>query len=460
MSICSRCQNPVDAHSSVQLMLTTSPNKGLQYPINYCIPCAVQQVRKDIPCAYLNEMGDACELYHCVQKVIGLPSESASPSDQWLLTFVPGTMYDGVPIRTGFMKWWITPTLPATIDNEGARALEYEIIIYKEIVRPLIYEKVCPNFVRYLGSSTGCKSSQLINFLVDRAPVRKGPRVMTFNQAARAKNVSVSYLLALSDGRPSINSAYNMNPVVPQLKMLQDFKFSVLINEAFTPGTQNFMDWMKYNYKYPKLVYNILFQIMVACYALGLSKTTANDLHMGNVWIEPLSEPRTYVYIINGTPYTVEIEYLALVYDFDRAYSEKFGDNPMLEDGFLCQSNNQCNETVMNKDAIKFLMYLCPHFATKQTILDIISPPNIQGDVLQFLSQEPDKLVFLMNGNNRLTADALNALNPMDVIIAKIAGMSGGIHVGVADPSNPDTYICDPSRFAPDGTLIVTRSGI
>jgi len=430
-------------------MSTTRPGKGLHYPAKYCIPCALQHVRTDGPCANLNEMGDACELYHCVQKVIGLPSKSSSPSDQWVLTFVPGTLYDGIPIRRGFMKWWITPTGPPNIYNKTTYGLEYEILIYKDIVRPLIYKKVCPNFVRYLGSSNGCKSSQLINFLVDRAPINKGPRVMTLDQAERATTVAVSYLSRSRENRPSINSAYNRN--ITSQNMLQDY--SVLINEAFTPGTHNFKDWLKMSNKKPGLVFNVVFQIMVACYALGLSKTTANDLHLANIWVEPLSEPRTYVYIIDGIPYTVELEYLALVYDFDRAYSEKFGNNPMLDE-HLCQSYNQCNETVMNKDAIKVLMYLmCSGFATRDLILEIISPVNMEDDIWEFLLQQSTKLLYLMYGNDRLGATELDAMNPMGVIISNIASMSQGIQIGVYDPGNPDTYVCDPSRFTPDGTL-------
>ena len=101
-------------------------------------------------CRNLNMLDNACDLYHCKTLTIGLPSGSASRSDQWLVELVNGTEYDGHIIDRAFVKLWAEYTsLIASFGSyqEVNRAtggdylqislgsLEYEAKIYMQIIK-------------------------------------------------------------------------------------------------------------------------------------------------------------------------------------------------------------------------------------------------------------------------------------------------------------------------------------
>ncbi len=457
--------NMVKVHTKSMYAESDGPQSA---GMDICVPCAVQHLRGTGECSEMSQAGDACQLATCVQDVMGLPGgKTSSPSRQWVLTFVPGSAYMGVPIQSGFMKFWISshirPHDHAQEDREQVGGLEYEVAVYRDVVNPLIYGMVCPNFVRYLGSSSGCSLDQMLAFLVGKAQSWRYNRpyektLMTRETALANFARSASHMYAQRKGGPRINEINTSDAIMSQADFekhgFSRWRYSVLINEAFTERASSFATWIQINRAKQGEVFNVIFQIMVACYALGLSQTTANDMHLNNIYIEPLKKPQTIVYIIDGIPYTVQVNNMALVYDFDQAFCTRLGPNPKLDD-FYCDGYNHCNGTVMNKDAVKVLCQVALYIGADKIskIAGILTNARYPAVAGAFIAKKES---FLMWGGKPLTPQQLtemfNGLPGPDGIIAKVASLADDIQAGVK-VDTPNTYVCDPSRFSPDGTL-------
>jgi hypothetical protein len=123
-------------------------------------------------------------------------------------------MYGKQPLNKAFMKWWITPRTVTGVGKELMllfQGLDYETKVYSDVVRPLIDDKICPNFVRFLASGNGCNYSEMENMLTLGATpmvyhdvaMRRLARNLTFirfgDQAPVIRNKTVK--------RPDINNA-------------------------------------------------------------------------------------------------------------------------------------------------------------------------------------------------------------------------------------------------------------
>lgn len=109
----------------------------------------------------------------CVKNgtLIGLPSNSASPTDQWLVEFVDNTLYKyeavKLGIKNGFMKIFVTRPLISEFSELKEKALLQEIKIYKTI-QSIMQNQINGHFVRYLISvekSETLTTENMFNFL-------------------------------------------------------------------------------------------------------------------------------------------------------------------------------------------------------------------------------------------------------------------------------------------------------
>ena len=62
-----------------------------------------------LECSNLDTKTNACYIYECVDSVVGLQANSASPTDTCILSFVEGVKFNYKDVKKGFMKWWINP---------------------------------------------------------------------------------------------------------------------------------------------------------------------------------------------------------------------------------------------------------------------------------------------------------------------------------------------------------------
>ena len=164
-------------------------------------------------CTQLDQFSNGCEIHKCAIGIKGLESNSSSPSDTWILK-LENSKYEDKVINNVFVKYFIEPDTLVEPDRKTqmlknvTHGLKYELYIYKDIIRPLIDTRICPNFIKYLGSGEMCEFSSLQKILSDaviRTPEATFPR---WNEPVKmANDLLERNLLYMANGlknRPSI----------------------------------------------------------------------------------------------------------------------------------------------------------------------------------------------------------------------------------------------------------------
>ena len=126
----------------------------------------------------LKQSSNACDLSKIVTDATGIKSNSASPTDIMILDVKSGIKYQSEIFNMNkiFMKYWINDDLfirnllikiggtTANVSEfkKKSKALNYELMIYKDIIRHLVDENICTNFIRCLGSSSACDADNIL----------------------------------------------------------------------------------------------------------------------------------------------------------------------------------------------------------------------------------------------------------------------------------------------------------
>jgi hypothetical protein len=296
----------------------------------------------------------------------GLKSKTASPSDAWLLEFDESS-----PIRTAFAKIFIIPNekLYETLSSfykgnaeyiyrniVAMNAIEYESRVYQQ-TNELLMGNISPSFVYSYGTIRDIPFNNMVGLLENRTS-----RELVLETAEQSLIVNTYYMMLNLRGRPEVQTSYMnyskveaviFNEEVIQLIRQLDFGMIILeeMDTDLTVGT-----YMNYRPNFEEL-YKITFQVACACYAMYLAGIIHNDIHAGNVFLKRYDTPVILMYIIDENIYTIETYYVAKIFDFDRAFSIRLGDNNML-DGKLCERVSQCNILLEPKDFIKFMCYV------------------------------------------------------------------------------------------------------
>jgi hypothetical protein len=298
---------------------------------------------------------DGCNLYKEVKEVQGLPSNSTSPSDTWILTLNDNTKV--------FMKYFIDPNTSdrkfkhAMYGNRHTlyhmRGLDYEIKVYNIIKNKLMDTNICDNFVRFYSAGLGCDYTALELCLEPRY----------------RKNIqrNVQYMASMVQGRPSITAdGYEIKNIVDATKL--QYKFA--LNQPIPNGTLTLSDFMK-TIKTISVFKEIWFQLVYACFAMFLEGIAHNDLHSGNVYIVKRDTPITVRYSFENDQgetidNTFKSNFKVMIYDFDRAYSRELGDNPLIsgQSGSTDCYFDACNDVVELKDLWRISWSLSRRYPT------------------------------------------------------------------------------------------------
>jgi len=318
-----------------------------------CPPILIADEKMGNDCSSLHGDADPCQIAACVQSMQGLPSNSASPTDTFIVTLKNHVVYKGVAVKRAFLKIWVTrPIVPAS--QAAIEALNYEVKVYSRIIKPLIDSRVCPFFVKYIAGSLNCTYDNLLA-LYRLAMPPETSRATLDEHIER----NLSYMLSLSRDRPALqdvsNKAYIKRVDLSQVK--EQYRFAFLINEVVLGGLTlaAFVEQKKYATDDELLT--VLLQVAYACQALVLSKVGHMDLHLGNIFVKRLDRPTVarmkYVYA-NGAESCVDFAFSCQVYmyDFDHTYAALLGDNPLLQLPNL-RFYNMTNELIDNRDIIK-----------------------------------------------------------------------------------------------------------
>ena len=344
------------------------------------------------------------DVLNCVMpdSLIGLRSDSASPSDTCIIKFNPGTKMNGVPLTKGFIKYYVTDTsgVPIQYINE-IKALKYETVIY-QWVKQLIKTGVNGHFVKVLGGADGINFDTMAQFISTYSGMSQED---TDRNLYRNSNFMT---FALPAARPAItvNKVYKPLPLTEA--QVHNFEYAFVLTEGLTieklpfetPSTETqvtdnlqalydlslgscmrFHDMISINaylqrilgfHANPPLEHaenifhtyliSVLFQACTACYSLYLNGIAHNDLHSGNVLVRKIPYTLiTYNVEETGKTYFVFAQFFAKLFDWDRSFSNKVGRNPSLNSPVMFKAN-QTNDLVQQRDFMKLLCYFYKSF--------------------------------------------------------------------------------------------------
>jgi len=405
----------------------------------------------------INDNYNICNIYKYIKRIKGLKT-GASPTDAWIITFKDNIKYKNDKIDKAFLKIFADKSIFNYIDKENnlyddldnaIDGLMYESNVYKLVITPLVDLKICPNFIRCIGVGKLCSYDDLFKML-DNHYYTKNKKLRSKIIKKRLKrSINNNILNYHADNYGFSEESNNKNYISSKFQNfdITKIKFNIILTETFD-NIISFHDLLVSDYVQEINIFNILFQIFCACYSLILSKGVHNDLHTGNIMIRPLNKPITLVYFINKKKYVIKVNYLVHIYDFDRSYVKKIGNNKSL---YMYGNYSQNNEVIDNKDIMKLLCSVYKY--TKNKIyLKCLTNSNLhierliklygldRGCNFQVDKKKAVDSSFFKNYNNPYTILDNFYENLPEITINKFSD----IH---------DIYVCDKDVFDNNGEI-------
>ena len=413
-----------------------------------------------------------CKLSTLVSSVEGLSSNSASPIDAWIVTLKKP--YKN--INKLFLKIHLNPKFLNSellgIDEKKLFDMKrkifgliYETNVCQKIINPLINNKICINFVKNLGSGSACNYFDLLDILLNKTMSDK-LSILTDTECKHNLNRSIAFISVMDKDRPSIN---DIEPKIDDkisdelYEKYKNFKFNMLLNEVIN-GSFTFGEYIFKMKKTPIEFWSILFQLCAGCYAMSLSKTVHNDLHLNNIFLQKFEDDEYMLYYINDIPIVIKTRYKVYIYDFDRSYAESLGMNYLLTDE-TCRDTSQCNKYFENKDIIKILCNIyntSKDIGLRNEILELISSnETIKKDIekiYRHMSIHTGKIqCFLVNEKEEsLTEDVFKKFNSTEQILFNIVEqlkIFGDFSKYISSVKKENISRCNKSYFNENGTL-------
>jgi hypothetical protein len=365
----------------------------------------------------LDRNSDGCKIPEITRNIKGLSSDSASPSDTWLIDTVNNVYYEDQKIDKIFVKYFINPktlidyknSYPVinrlTMQNrqsiiETTSGMEYELRVYRDIIRPLIDYRICDNFVKYMGSGINCKYNSLFNAL-------KKTGKLSDNEIVNNLQRTVTFMSNNMQARPSTTDDLSLAPMATYFDINAKTAEYMFILSDVVNGEKMY-DYLKVrNFQIED---DLLFQFVFGCYAMYCSHMIHNDLHSNNFWVVKRDQPElvTYVYGEDRKTCSFYTKYKVLIFDFDRAYCESLGENPILgkNTDVLCMNSGQCNQLIQLKDLWKMFASLIQNHhlhgkGYKYAEIFCGSDKSKQEKFLRYMQADRDHSAFWIKYNNR-----------------------------------------------------------
>lgn len=309
-----------------------------------------------------------CGLYKHVESVRPLDdSHTASRSEQWLLTLRDSSFQDlGQEVKTMFAKLWVSqqPKLDQAKVFLRLQMLDYEALVYRQIIGPLIQTGVCPHFVNFHGGGTLCSFPQIL-------------KLVSPTEEPRVRNILINkfkHTLSSQSNKSRPRFTDKFPPSVSKADQVlfgEKTKYNFLLLEN--------MQGLLF-YQYMRQVrgsdfWVLLFQSLAAANAMAFSKLDHQDLHNANTWVLTLPETKRWIYQYNHKEYCIETNLQIKIFDFDRGYARQIGPNP----GFVPKRHCffQENNNIPNRDIVRILFNFwrfCPREHSRTTLLEIFCP--------------------------------------------------------------------------------------
>ena len=182
------------------------------------------------------------------------------------------------------------------------KALDYEVKVYKYITKNIILTNESNNFVPYIGY-VSCSLQNIVNEIkTARNSLSEKDRQKLFETFSLPAKYFPNMKLNLL-----VTGSLENKKQLPTL-------YELLNDRVLSDGSLN----------------SIVFQLLHAIYVLEKHRIMHNDLHLDNVFVEVLDEPRTVSLKIDNTIFSFSTHYIPKIFDWDRCYAESFGENPII----------------------------------------------------------------------------------------------------------------------------------
>lgn len=384
-----------------------------------------------------------CELYRNIKKIEGVHT-GASPTDAWII-FLNNVKYNNKKINKVFAKIFINLDNKKVYDyvkytDENLYysliGLDYEVEMYKTIT-PIVNYNICPNFVRFIGFGKMCQYDNLFKMLNVKQQKRFDRNIKNNMLTYHTKNYALG---DTTDQNISNNTVVDMN--------IKDIKFNIILTETFE-NYSSFHNLLVNNQLKKINISNILFQALVACYTLSLSKIVHNDLHSGNIIVKKLKSPVNIVYVINNEPFIINTYYKVYMYDWDRAYCQRLGDNNSIK--FLYKEFSQINTIIDNKDILKLMCHVYKHDKDIKYLKCLTSKRKNMEKLLELYDNK--RCNFRINGETPVDLSFFSNYNKPYDIITNFYQLIPYIDMSKVKVDKKDFFIINETFFNKDGGI-------
>ena len=398
-----------------------------------------------------------CNIHTCVSRVNGKKSETASPSDIYFIDLTPGTLYGGETIPQEIVvKVFIDPISsvfsPLTVKPPGFREvyppheLVYESNVYENVIGPMMAFNFNPHFVSYYGRARGCKAENLGNIWKDRSS-------LTDEEIKQSLTRNTYFMINDLKDRPAFDTVNRLGMEISEYNWVFDrlkdhtITFGMICTRRSSGISMS--DWLELTIRrgtYIEIMADIsiaLIQAVSGLVALESFHCTHNDMHLGNIFVNVLPQSKTRYYSYthyedeknqNDLIYSINTNIEVQLYDWDRAYVNSLGNNPILgsedDHSSFCKKYGQCNRYIPQTDLLKLVVNIynklpSSYHLIKKIILDAMSP-NVQ--VKTFLVTKiingpyASDLVkdFNTSIDRPLTEQELRMFNPPSVFLSRL----------------------------------------
>jgi hypothetical protein len=323
----------------------------------------------------------------------------------------------------------------------AVQGLNYETKVYRDIITPIVNYDICPNFIRSLGSGTMCTYDNLYDMLYGKYEKKSSPEKIRKKLKRSITNNILSYDLS------NINFDETSKYENIDKYDFDNLQFDINLTETYD-NVNNFHDILRKSDIQERNIYNIIFQIFVACYTMSLTKMTHNDLHSGNIMVRTLDKPRILVYFINKRKYVLKVKYFVHIYDFDRSYVKRLGDNKSLD---MYDVYSQDNVFIENKDMMKILCSIYKYTGNKSYLRNLT---NNENDIKRLISIYEEGCNFQVEKNVPVKRSFFKNYNSAEDILYNLAENLPDIKIEKIEDIKDSVYICDKELFNNDGSII------
>lgn len=298
----------------------------------------------------------------------GLSSNSASPTDTWTCVYKK----DEIPFCKSFFKVWISGMDIFKNNRLGEIGLNYEVKVYEQIKKEIIDKDLSHSFVEIINFHENKTFEDTVDFVynglhnLERNKMIDTIKINKINEINVVTKLNTDYIVSEEDIKSQIKynlirntscylSGYKPRPNIFEVgqinnNLVQDYQNLIIknlhlikYNYLETKNLDNSITFSKYiddnieessTYKTDPIInnYKVFEQILIHVDTMNSKGIYHQDLHFGNI-------------LIDKTDNSINI------FDFDRAYSEKLGDNKNLNP--YCEKYGSCNEIITIKDFLK-----------------------------------------------------------------------------------------------------------